>query len=700
MATANKIATKEYCNTLKPGSFTSDLTAGVTATEASAAGFTHNSTPALKCVKETNLAVPTVTFNAVDLTPYLFSAVNQETTGDINGVSSSGQGPDWFRRLAIGSVVMLDTETFKLKLFAFSYLTDIQNGGYILDSSGNTISKFKDYDGTRFTPLGIVVGVPANEYLERDNIPELYGTMCGYAGVSCLTVMSLRNCTGALTGLNQYANLGNYASWMLNKQNDFLEAAGQLGMDPIDIYNPIAAICKNPMYDVYTNGLMLSEFQANTNRYWSIFPMYIANSANALSSTDPISIRSDPAGALNLSTTSAAMTSITGLKYQMPLAITTIAGKGMGYPGTTNMSATNLNSMAVTGIARCLPFDAAHYDSRCTGTSYELFYTGRVRDFRVSSGVSDLTDGTPCRSNLAVAKTGFFNATYPQRLLCSPYYGDGTGFNETIGGQNNGLLFNYDDFRNYVERTAVGICNSLYNEDYPSSDDVDTRTFCLPTGATYEAFLLTQKELTNIDLSFWGQTQLYQLIRSYTGNNDRYFSLYTPSLYELFKTTARWRHITMHIQQLSSFLSANEMILTGGGLASCEMDDTLLSDGTYLEWVNEQISAGSWPEAIGRQLNALVTSFNATTAAGSIYKTCGRLGVHCLHSSPTATTDRNSMVLPGPYICSCPYLWHNAQYNSSTMYGYCELIPFIRIPVDYSHAMPVVQAIWNTETIV
>ena len=260
MATANKIATKEYCNTLKPGSFESDLNAGVTATEASAAGFTHNSTPALKCVKETNLAVPTVTFNAIDLTPYLFNAVNEETTGDINGVSSSGQGPDWFRRLAIGSVVMLDTETFKLKLFALSGITDLRGGGYVITPSGST-SAFKDYDGTRFTPLGIVVGVPANEYYERSTLPDLYGTMCGGAGVSCLTVMSLRNYAGALTGLSQSANSGEYANWMRNKRHDFLEAAEQLGMDLIDIYNPIAAICKNPMYDVNTNILTIKKRQ-------------------------------------------------------------------------------------------------------------------------------------------------------------------------------------------------------------------------------------------------------------------------------------------------------------------------------------------------------------------------------------------------------------------------------------------------------
>lgn len=693
MATANKIATKEYCNTLKPGSFSSDLKAGVTATEASAAGFSHNSTPAKKCVKETNLAVRTVTFNAVDLTPFLFNAVTEESTGSYGG--GSGEGPDHFRRLAIGSVVMLDTETFKLKLFAFNQLTDIRGGGY----NGST-SAFKDYDGTRFTPLGIVVGVPANEYLERSNIPYLYGTMCGNAEISCLTVMSLRNHNGAVVGLDQNANLGAYASWMYNNRNNFANAAGQLGMDPIDIYNPIAAICKNPMYNVYTNGLMLSDFQFNTNRFWSIFPLYIANTTDALCSTDPISIKIDPIHALNLGVNSTTMTSITGLKYQMPLATTAASGKGMGYPGTITMTNTNMNSMAVTGVARCLPFDAAHYDQRCTGASYELFYTGKIRDFRVSSGLQDLTDGVPCRSKLGPVKTGFFNTTFPQRLLCSPHYGDGTGFNETRQG-NYGLLFNSDDFRQYVMRTAEGIANSATeNSAYISEDDPAAHTFCLPTGATYEAFLLTQKELTNIDLSFWGQTQLYQLIRSYTGNNDSHFSLYTPSLYELFKTTARWRFITANIQQLSPFLSADEMILAGSGLASCEMDDTLLSDNTYINWVNNQIAAGEWPKITFRQLNALVTGFNATQAIGTIYSTCGRLGVHCLHGSPTATTDRNSMILPGPYICSCPYLWTTAQYNSATMWGYCDLIPFIRIPVDYSHAMTKVQAIWNTETIV
>lgn len=690
MATANKIATKEYCNTLIPGSFSSDLNAGVTAAEASAAGFSHNSTPAKKCVKETNLEVRTVTFTAADLTPFLTIAVEEETNG------GTDEGPDSLRRFAIGSIVMLDTVTFKLKLFAFMSVADLRDNGIYA----------REYDGTRFIPLGIVVGVPANEYYERSSNPGLYGTMCGGASISCLTVMSLRNFNGALMGLNQGSNLPAYSEWMVNNRNNFLDAACQLGMDPIDIYNPIAAICKNPMYDESINGLRLSEFQYRTDRWWSIFPIYKAASEynhlhglSELCSTDPISIKSDPSYALGLNTNSIAMTSITGLKYQMPLATMVPASKGMGTPMTVNMDGQSSNSMAVSGIGRCLPFDSAHYDTRCTDTSYELCYTGKIIDFRLPDRSLDKTDGLPCRTQL-LTKPAFFNSLVPQVLLSSPYSGDGTGFNET-GAYNKGLLFYHDDFRQYVSRTATGITNSIpQNELGPSSNDANSNTFCLPTGATYEAFLITQKELTGIDLSFWQQTQLYQLIRSYTGNNDSYFSLYTPSLYELFKTTARWRFITANIQQLSTWLNDNQIQLIGYGLASCEMDDTLLSDNAYLSWVNTQILSGSWPTRIGQQLNAWVTRFNSTTAQNTIYKTCGRLGVHCLQPSPTATTERNSQVLMGTYVCSCPYLWTNAQYNSSIMLGYCDLIPFIRIPVDFWRYNPAVQAIWNTATIV
>ena len=651
MATANKIATKGFCNTIKNQTFTSGTAKCITASEASAAGFSHNGTsPSYKCVKETNISVRNRTFVAKDLTPFIGNYVNDEYLAD-------GQGSNYRRRFGLGTVVMLDNITGRLKLFAFTQLSDVH------DMTGG--DGFKEYDGERFTPLGIVVGVPSTEYSYRNTY--LYGTGRDLTNQTAeITVMSLLNHQGNF-GLKQHmVNAPAYSQWMRNNRNNFEALSASVGVPSISIYNPIEA-CSF----IDTSGHVYFHNDTAQARH-SIFAMYKNASGNCLAThisqydQDSLNLTSNQARAIG--------SYAAGLRYPAPLCTSTYS------PIPTSNSTTAV--FTKSGIARVLPFNSAHYDLRCGGTSAETYDVCKIRDFYVSSGYTDIIDGVPWSS--LYNKASLFATGIPHRLLRSPYTDGGTSFNESknqLAGSNRGLLFKSTDFKIYNQHVG-----QLLN----TADD--GATFVLPTGASYEAFLRDN------GLSYWSTTGLETIVNAYTSGNG---IVYTPSLYELFKLVARCRFIWTNILSLAQYFDPelNVSRIDGKGvaqasIASCELDESIVTDFGYRTAMNELLLAGDLT-VIGSQANSSVGGTSGTRA-----KYIGRMCVGLPSIiTPTTTTAPASQTIMPPVLYTGPILWTNVNFNSNLHYSCPNLIPFIRIPVDYSQGLNL-NLIWNMARVV
>lgn len=637
-ATANKIATRTYCNTLKANAFSTDLSKCVTAKNCSNAGFSHNSTtPSYKCVKETNVSVMTSTFEAADLTPWMSSFYDIETRNN---------DLDAKRAFSIGSVLMLDNVTNKFKLFAFSSISRLYTTTY---TNGAIFPEFKQYDVSRFTPIGIVVGVPASEYAYINE--HIYSTAIGNNQVPCLTLMSLlaHDCTIGLSNM-WTKNAETYSQWMVTNFN-----VSNYG-NPLDIYNPITTC----------DGSGTVEFAYITRAIkQSIFPIQLEASYTDKPGYGTIipSISYMLGGILGRNLSSSAT------NYMDLMNNTT------NRPIPTSWSSSLLNK---SGISRLVPNSKYHMSSATVNTdtseatkNMNRTDAGRIVDFYTTNSSRDIV-GSLSYSSLYPLP---INSNVPTLVMLSPYT---TTKHNTIqeamgGGTNYGVIFKSDDFLNYNQYTY----NALYDNNIDPNISTGYEVCCLPTGASYEVCLL------NSHLSFWRTTALYKLLDD-TGVK---FDLYTPSLYELFKLSARSNFIFQQLNALNKsypILSKNKNtyysnvgIGASGNMsfASCELDDNLLYYAST-DW-NSLITSGYY------NTNSCIVGNQtvANSVASAYIKKHGRLcveipGAHTAQAEPHSITT-----LQGGGLFSGPMFWSNTGFNSLMHYSCPILAPFIRIPV-------------------
>lgn len=637
-ATANKIATRTYCNTLKANAFSTDLSKCVTAKNCSDAGFSHNSTtPSYKCVKETNVSVMTSTFEAADLTPWISSFYSTETGFD---------DLDSKRAFSIGSVLMLDNVTNKFKLFAFSSISRLWTA---TATDGTYLPEFKQYDVSRFTPIGIVVGVPASEYAYK-GIP-IYSTAIGSNEVPCLTLMSLlaHDCSVGLSNMWS-KNAEEYSRWMVVNFDMYNYS------NPLDSYNPITT-CANEG-TVLFSGITQAIKQ-------SIFPMQLEANYN----TKPGEGTIIPSVSYLLGSILGRNLTAAATNYMSLMNNTT------NRPVPTTWSSSILNK---SGISRLVPNSKYHMSSATANTDTSAATknmnrtdNGRIIDFYTTNRSRDIV-GALSYSSLSQLP---INVNVPTLVLLSPYTTQQrSSIQETMPtGNNHGVIFTSDDFYNYNQYT----CNALYDNNIDPNISSDYEVFCLPTGASYELCLL------NNGLSFWGTTALYKLLDD-TGVR---FDLYTPSLYELFKLSARSNFIFQQLNYLNKsypILSKTKNTYYSGvgigasgnmSFASCELDDNLLYYAST-EW-NSLIEGGYYNSS-----SCIVGNQTVANSVKSAYiQKHGRLcveipGAHTAQAEPHSITT-----LRGGGLFSGPMFWNNVKFNSLIHWSCPILAPFIRIPV-------------------
>lgn len=637
-ATANKIATRTYCNTLKANAFSTDLSKCVTAKNCSDAGFSHNSTtPSYKCVKETNVSVMTSTFEAADLTPWISS---------FYGIEAGYDGLDARRAFSIGSVLMLDTVTNKFKLFAFSSISRLWSS---TSTNGAILPEFKQYDVSRFTPIGIVVGVPASEYAYK--YVHTYSTAIGSNEVPCLTLMSLlaHDCTVGLSRMWTKNSVA-YSEWMVDNFNMSSYS------NPLDIYNPITTC----------DGSGTVNFAYITRAIkQSIFPIQLEASYTDKPGYGTII----PSPSYMLGGILGRNLSSSATNYMDLMNTTT------NRPIPTSWTTSILNK---SGISRLVPNSKYHMSTATANTDTSAATknmnrtdNGRIIDFYTTNRSRDIV-GSLSYSSLYPLP---INVNVPTLVMLSPY--TTTNYNtiqEAMGGGNNyGVIFKSDDFLKYNQYTY----NALYDNNIDPNLSSDYEVCCLPTGASYELCLL------NEGLSFWRTTQLYTLLDS-TGIR---FDLYTPSLYELFKLSARSNFIFQQLNYLNQsypILSSNKNTYYSGvgigasgnmSFASCELDDNLLYYAST-DW-NSLINDGYY-----NTMGCIVGNQTGTNSLAPAYiKKHGRLCVE-IPGAHTAQAEPHSInTLRGGGIFSGPMFWTNTGFNSLMHWSCPILAPFIRIPV-------------------
>lgn len=637
-ATANKIATRTYCNTLKANAFSTDLSKCVTAKNCSDAGFSHNSTtPSYKCVKETNVSVMESTFEAADLTPWISNYFPTEVAYD---------GLDSRRALPIGSILMLDNNTNKFKLFAFSSISRLW---YSYSTDGTTLPEFKQYDVNRFTPIGIVVGVPASEYAYKD--VYTYNTAIGTNEVPCLTLMSLlaHDCSVGLSNMWS-KNAVTYSNWMV----DNFDVSSY--SNALDIYNPIP-LCANA-------GTVLFSYITQAIKQ-SIFPIQLEANYNT-SPGDGIII---PSISYLLGSILGRSLSSSATNYMSLMNNTT------NKPIPTSWSSSILNK---SGISRLVPNSKYHMSAATANTDTSAATknmnrtdNGRIIDFYTTNRSRAIVGALHYSALYSLP----INVNVPTLVMLSPYTTQQrSSIQETMpNGNNHGVIFTSDDFYRYNQYTY----NALYDNNIDPNLSSDYEVCCLPTGASYEVCLL------NEGLSFWRTTQLYALLQ---GTGSR-FDLYTPSLYELFKLSARSNFIFQQLNALNEsypILSknintyySNVGIGASGNMsfASCELDDNLLYYAST-DW-NSLINQGYYNSSACIAKNQVVA--NSVTSA--YVKNHGRLCVE-IPGAQTAQTEPHSLTtLRGGGLFSGPMFWTTVGFNSLNHWSCPILAPFIRIPV-------------------
>lgn len=637
-ATANKIATRTYCNTLKANAFSTDLSKCVTAKNCSEVGLAHNSTtPSYKCVKETNVSVMTNTFEAADLTPWLSSFYSTEAYHD---------GLDTRRAFSIGSILMLDTVTNKFKLFALSSISRLWTA---TSTDGTILPEFKKYDANRFTPIGIVVGVPASEYAYMNE--HIYSTVTGSNQVPCLTLMSLlaHDCSVGLSNMWS-KNAETYSQWMVTNFNVSNDG------NPLNIYNPITACAS-------TSTVSFSSITQTIKQ--SIFPIQL----QASYTDNPGEGTIIPSISYMLGDILGRNLSSSATNYMSLMNNTT------NRPIPTSWSSTLLNK---SGISRLVPNSKYHMSSATANTDTSAATknmnrtdNGRIIDFYTTNRSRDIV-GALSYSAIYPLPT---NVNVPTLVLLSPYTTrQRSSIQDTMHmGNNHGVIFTSDDFYQYNQYTI----DALYDNNIDPDISTDYEVFCLPTGASYELCLL------NEGLSFWRTTALYKLLDD-TGVK---FDLYTPSLYELFKLSARSNFIFQQLNALNKsypILSTNKNtyysnvgIGASGNMsfASCELDDNLLYYSST-DW-NSLINSGYYNSS-----GCIVSNQTVANSVTSAYvKKHGRLCVE-IPGAHTAQAEPHSMTtLRGGGLFSGPMFWTNAGFNSYMHLSCPILAPFIRIPV-------------------
>ena len=636
-ATANKIATRTYCNTLKANAFSTDLSKCVTAKNCSDAGFSHNSTaPSYKCVKETNVSVIENTFEAADLTPWLTNFFSIETSYD---------GLDSRRAFSIGSILMLDTVTNKFKLFAFSSISRLWEA---YDTNGTILPEFKEYDANRFTPIGIVVGVPASEYAYRN--VHTYSTVIGSNEVPCLTLMSLLayDCSVGLSNMWS-KNSEVYSQWMIKNFNVSNYS------NPLDIYNPIATC--GSVGTVSFSGVT----QAIKH---SIFPIQLQASY-----TD------NPGGGTIIPSTSYWLGNILGRTLSSSATnYMDLMNNTTNRPVPISWDAPILNK---SGISRLVPNSKYHL-SRATANTDTSAATrnmnrtdkGRIIDFYTTNRSRDIIGALSYSSIYPLP----INENVPTLVMLSPYTTTRfSAISDTMHtGNNHGVIFTSDDFYQYNQYTY----DALYNNNINPNISTGYEVYCLPTGASYELCLL------NANLSFWRTTALYTLLDS-TGI---LFDLYTPSLYELFKLSARSNFIFQQLNALNKsypILSKNKNtyysnvgIGASGNMsfASCELDDNLLYYAST-NW-NSLINNGYY----NSDACIVQTQVVANSVTSAYVRKHGRLCVE-IPGAQTAQVEPHSTTTVGGGVFSGPMFWCNTNFNYLIHWSCPILAPFIRIPV-------------------